>query len=434
MSATKENVCSQRLPLRTLMFVFLVLGVLVMADIFVTSSWRSSYVIDVSSRLKTDLSKVFSNLMNFDRMQALNGTIGENATMPENRTLPIQTLRNEKMPKEGLSFTSNNTVKIKQVSKTFNITGTIDRSKDEINVATVKYNVFGNSIIKGVTDNKRKDVCYNCFNHNFKYVIDNPDICKLYSGEKQIELLIIILTVHSNVQQRNTLRETWLTYSRNNTASVRYAFLLGEIKDAKLKADIIKESDQFRDIIKEDFVDVYSNLTYKTMMGFKWATTKCGVANAVLKTDDDMYINVPNVLKIVRNNFTDLQSNVVGSCAQTAAPIRNQQSKWFASMNSYPGKFYPGFCSGTGYLTSLKVARKVFEVSPHVPYFHLEDVYVALCIKKLGYHLKGFPGFNPGRPDLDVCLYNGDSLVTAHYMTPAMTKQMWNAKCASRAS
>ena len=32
-------------------------------------------MIDVSSRLKTDLSNVFNNLMTFDRMQALNGTI-----------------------------------------------------------------------------------------------------------------------------------------------------------------------------------------------------------------------------------------------------------------------------------------------------------------------------------------------------------------------
>ena len=93
--------------------------------------------------------------------------------------------------------------------------------------------IFGNPIITGATDNERKDECNNCFNHNFKYVIDNPYICKLYSGQTEIELLIIILTVHNNVQQRNALRETWLTHSQNNTANVRYSFLLREIQDAK---------------------------------------------------------------------------------------------------------------------------------------------------------------------------------------------------------
>ena len=322
-------------------------------------------------RVKTDPSNAFGNLMNFQRIQALNGTI--------NGTLLIEPVGKEKLSREGYKLPIDNKVTVKRLNDTSSVMD--KKSIKEMKETIVQYNVLGNPIIKGAMDNKRKDECNNCFNHDFKYVIDNPNICKLYPGLKEIELLIIILTVHNYVQQRNALRETWLTYSKNNTASVRYAFLLGEIKDTKLKADIIKESDFYRDIIKADFVDVYSNLTYKTIMGFKWAATKCGVAKAVLKTDDDMYINMPNVLDIVRNNFSSLQTNIVGSCSQRAGPIRNQKSKWFASINSYPGKFYPGFCSGTGYLTSLNVAQKVFEVSPHVPYFHLEDVYVALCIK-----------------------------------------------------
>ena len=169
-------------------------------------------------------------------------------------------------------------------------------------------------------------------------------------------------------------------------------------------------------------------------MGFKRAATRCDVAEAVLKTDDDMYINVPNVSDIVRKNRAALQTNIVGSCNQIAGPHRDEKSQWFASVNGHPESFYPGFCSGTDYLMSLYVAQKWYEVSPNVPFFHLEDVYVALCIKKLWYHLKGFPGFNADRPKLDACLYIGNNLVTAHYMTPNMTRQMWKAKCVQRTS
>ena len=80
-------------------------------------------------------------------------------------------------------------------------------------------------------------------------------------------------------------------------------------------------------------------------------------------------------------------------------------------------------------MTSLDVVRKVFEISPNVPFFHLEDAYVSLCIRKLGYHLKTFPGFNRLRPKLNACNYKGKWLVTAHYMTPAKTRKMWKAKC-----
>ena len=426
MSATTQKSGFKQLSLRTLVFAFFVLSFLVLTDIFVTSSSRSSFIIDVSMRVKTDISKAFRNLMNLDRVQALNGTI--------NGTLIIQPAGTENMSEGKIKILLDNKVTVKRLNATLDATDNVHGNVNKITGTTMQYNVLGNPMTKGATDNKRKDECNNCFKHNFKYLINNPDICKLNSGQRDIELVIIILTVHRNIIQRNTLRETWLTHSKNNSANVRYAFLLGEIKDAKLQEDVRKESKQFEDIIKEDFVDAYSNLTYKTIMGFKWAATRCDVAKAVLKTDDDMYINVPNVLDIIRNNYSSLQANVVGSCAQKAGPIRNEKSKWFASVNSYPGKFYPGFCSGTGYLTSLNVARKVYEISPHVPFFHLEDVYVALCIKKLGYHLRGFPGFNPGHPKLDACLYNGKSLVTAHYMTPAMTRQMWKAKCVPNTS
>ena len=277
--------------------------------------------------------------------------------------------------------------------------------------------------------NARKEECDNCFKHDFRYILNNPNICQLYPGQTTIEILILILTVHNNTDERSAIRETWLTYSKNNSASVRYAFLLGKIQNTDTQELLRKESEHFGDILQEDFMDAYGNLTYKTLMGFKWTATYCRVANTVLKTDDDMYINVPKVLEIVREHLILLQTNIFGLCSQVAIPIRDRTSKWYASFESYPGKSYAGYCSGTGYLTSLNVVRKVFEVSHNVPFFHLEDVYVALCIKKIGYHLKDYPGFNQLRPKLNPCVYNGDSLVTAHFMTPNTTRQMWTTKC-----
>ena len=403
--------------LRALVFSFFVLSFVVMADICVTSSRISSFLINVFMRDKSYISNTFRSPDNFERVQKHIDTI--------NGSLLLHLGGKERNYKAAL----NEKEKAKQLNDTSSEEGINKINVNYINEVTLQYNILGNQITNGVVDNKRKDECNNCFNHDFKYVIDNLDICKLYSGQTEIELFIMIFTVHKNVHQRNALRETWLTYSKNNTASVRYVFLLGEISNTKLNADVSKESDMFRDIIKEDFVDVYANLTYKTIMGFKWVATKCGVAKAVLKIDDDMYLNMPNLLTIVRNNFSSLRNNIVGHCLQKAGPIRKQNSKWFAPVNSYPGKNYPGFCSGTGYLTSLNIAQKVFEISSHVPFFHLEDVYVALCIKKLGYHVKSFPGFYSDYPKLDACLYNGKSVVTVHKMAPEMIRQMWKAKC-----
>ena len=392
------------------------------------SSSRSFGIIDASMRVKTDLSNALRGLMNYERAQTLKGTI--------NGPLLIQPLEKKGMSKaDGFTLRRfNNKVKNKRLNDTSSQTDNIQRLTEKGSIDRAQYNGLGNPIIEGGIHNKRNENCNNCFNHSFTYVIDNPDICKLYSDQPDIDLLIIILTVHENVQQRTALRDSWLTHTTNNTSNVRYAFLLGEINDTKLQADIMRENDAFKDIIKEDFVDVYSNLTYKTIMGFKWAAIKCGVAKAVLKTDDDMFINVPNVLDIVKSHFNFLQTGIVGSCWKSTRPNRNQKSKWYASENSFPGKVYPSFCSGTGYLTSLNVVRRVLEISPHVPFFHLEDVYVAMCIQKLGYHTKSLPGFNHIRPKLDACLFNGKLMVTAHCMSPTMIRKMWNDKCISNNS
>ena len=281
-------------------------------------------------------------------------------------------------------------------------------------------------------DKRRKDSCDTCFQHNFNYIIDNPDVCKLTPSMRAIDLLVIILTVHQNVKARNAIRETWLSYSKNNTGNVRYVFLLGEVKDIAQREKVVTENSMYHDIIKEDFVDTYMNLTYKTVMGYKWAATKCKQARFVLKTDDDMFVNINNLLNIVKLHNDTLQTAIGGACNLKARPIRNKNSKWYASYTSYPNSHYPGFCSGTGYITSMSVVKKLYEISPSVPFFHLEDVYSALCIRKLGYTLKSIPGFNPGRPKLDPCIYKGTKLVTAHRISPTLLRIIWNRKCVQR--
>ncbi|XP_053374373.1 beta-1,3-galactosyltransferase 1-like [Mercenaria mercenaria] len=292
---------------------------------------------------------------------------------------------------------------------------------------------FGNNVNTNV--NRRQYHCSSCFLHNFNYVIQNERICEQYWPNQSIVLIVLIMTTHENIKTRTALRSTWLSHTKNNTANVRYAFLLGETANYRLKESVLRENSVYHDIIKEDFVDTYMNLTFKTIMGFKWVATKCMRASYVMKTDDDMFVNIRNVLKIFQGPYIKiLQKTVVGACSAKARPIRSMKSKWFASEDSYPGKFYPGFCSGTGYVTSMHVANEIYKISPSVPFFHLEDVYVALCINVLGFKLQSLPGFNVGRPKMDPCLYKGEKMITAHRLTPDMLRLIWFRQCVGKST
>ena len=41
------------------------------------------------------------------------------------------------------------------------------------------------------------------------------------------------------------------------------------------------------------FQDIYYNLTLKTVMGLKWSSIYCSQVKYVMKTDDDIFVNVP---------------------------------------------------------------------------------------------------------------------------------------------
>ena len=304
-----------------------------------------------------------------------------------------------------------------------------------INTTDIRYSILGNVITNNTNSTlpmRRQGQCDKCFQHNFKYVIENHVVCSPLTGEEQIDLLILVTTTPSNFDQRQVLRDTWLTHTKNNTAKVRHIFLFGKVKDMKIQDKILKESMTYNDVVQESFIDSYENLTYKTIMGFKWASLQCPKVKFVLKTDDDMFVNIPAVLNIARPNAVLLQTHVVGNCKQNPHPIRNKESKWYTPMESFPGKlFNSGFCAGTGYLTSLNVVKKVFEVSPNVPFFHLEDVYVGFCVRKLGYRLKALPGFHKKtlHQIIKLCQYKTRGVVTSHNLTAEYLRTIWAAKC-----
>ncbi|OWF51503.1 beta-1,3-galactosyltransferase 5-like [Mizuhopecten yessoensis] len=278
----------------------------------------------------------------------------------------------------------------------------------------------------------RPESCTDCFKHEFSLTIDNEEVCKIRPGntKQEITILILIFTSHARRGQRDAIRQTWLTHAKNNTANIRYVFLLGISNQTNLNQAVLEENKLHADLIQENFTDSYLNLTYKTMMGFKWALTHCAHAKFVLKTDDDMYVNIPVLINLTRTNAEHLQTAVGGSCfVLDQQPIRDKYSKWYASYTSYPQELYPGFCSGTGYITSIAVVKHVFDISKNVPFFHLEDIYVSLCLKQLGYHLLPLYGFHNHRVRIDFCHYKSAFVVTSHELSPDLLRSVWTGTC-----
>lgn len=304
---------------------------------------------------------------------------------------------------------------------------------------TTSYQVKVNSFLP-----IRNESCINCFNNNLKILMQPKSLCK---NKQTIDLLILISSTPHDFDARNAVRDTWGSNCNHKNSSVKCVFVLGRLVNLRNVSDVSKvpstlspseiqnlnfrlknESSNFKDIVQLDFSDTYSNLTTKTLSGILWGITRCPKAKYIMKTDTDMYVNtflLPYLVKQAPNT-----QFIGGYCWGTSSPIRDPKSKWYVSFNNYIKKTFPPLCSGTGYVMSKDLAASVVAVSKNIPFFHLEDVYVALCLRKLQVYPINLLGFSNMHSEFEPCYYK-NQVITSHYTSPDQLRKYWGpiVKC-----
>lgn len=220
------------------------------------------------------------------------------------------------------------------------------------------------------------------------FIISSPSVC--YHNQS-LDVLILITTIITHRVRRDNIRNSWAkVLKQNKHENMRYAFLLG-LQSKNDTVDLREENRIYDDLIVQDFTDTYRNLTIKTLMGLHWSKVYCPNFRFLMKTDDDVYVNVMNILNLV--HIQKLSGGITGNCFQTFKVTRKPGSRSYSSFREFPYESYPGFCSGGGYIMPKSVALDILSLSSTVPYFHLEDVYIGICARMLGYKLNGIKGF-----------------------------------------
>ena len=64
---------------------------------------------------------------------------------------------------------------------------------------------------------------------------------------------------------------------------------------------IMKENSKYNDLIQVDVIDNYYNISFKTLMGLRWAYENCINGKYFLFIDNDYYLSVNNLLLFLRN-------------------------------------------------------------------------------------------------------------------------------------
>ncbi|KAM9695774.1 beta-1,3-galactosyltransferase 5-like [Trichechus inunguis] len=240
-------------------------------------------------------------------------------------------------------------------------------------------------------------------------------------------LVLLVTSSHRQTTARMAIRQTWGRDMVVKGKRIKTFFLLGVTAKEQEMTLVTLEGQQYGDIIQRDFVDVYFNLTLKTMMGIEWVHRFCPQAAFVMKTDSDMFVNIYYLTELLlkKNRTTRF---FTGFLKMNDFPIRDNSSKWFVSKYEYPWDKYPPFCSGTGYVFSSDVASRVYYVSESVPFIKLEDVFVGLCLEKLNIRLEELHSeqtFFPGGLRFSTCRFK--RIVTCHFIKPQEMLTYWQA-------
>lgn len=121
----------------------------------------------------------------------------------------------------------------------------------------------------------------------------------------------------------------------------------------------------------------------------------------VMKCDDDVFVNIPNLLHILlggtvplynvtihlydqksvrvtspTTRLRNLDKLLTGYLFCYAKPIADTSNKWYTPIYMFDGDEYPHYLSGTGYVMSMQTLAALYRGSLVTPIFHLEDIYV----------------------------------------------------------
>ncbi|CAG0922887.1 unnamed protein product, partial [Notodromas monacha] len=176
-----------------------------------------------------------------------------------------------------------------------------------------------------------------------------------------------------NVLRRNSIRGTWGSFGRRS--DIRVFFVIGLVSNDSVLDNVIEQESQiFRDVLRPEVVDTYSNLTRKVVAAFEWAGN-CSVSEFYLKADDDMFINIPGLVDFFLAR-RKLKNVIFGRLLTRLHPVRNKESKWYVHWREFRGNKFPNFVTGPAYAFTSDVLPKLVAMARATPYLKLEDVYV----------------------------------------------------------
>ncbi|XP_055948871.1 beta-1,3-galactosyltransferase 5-like [Argiope bruennichi] len=270
---------------------------------------------------------------------------------------------------------------------------------------------------------------------DISFEISAESICNDFDSSRRT-LLIFVASSADHFAQRKAIRNTWGLKLLQYAYNYRIVFLLGK-GDNDVQSEIEHEGYRYGDLVQINLTESFRNLGRKSVAGLHWSKNYCSKADFVMKTDDDILVHVPNLLKALEG-YRNADSLLMCHENRMRKILRKElldrtdlplsYHKYEVSQNELPGQYYPPYCSGMAYVFTSSARDRLLEASLATPVFFIEDVYLTgFCRHKAGIIIKPHSGITL-RPPINVhqasCSFR-DGRITSQEVGADELNLMW---------
>ncbi|XP_030382066.1 beta-1,3-galactosyltransferase brn [Scaptodrosophila lebanonensis] len=230
---------------------------------------------------------------------------------------------------------------------------------------------------------------------DFDYLLPN-DLCRRADREL---LAVLIVTSYAGHDALRAAHRQAISQSKLAEMGLQRIFLLAKLPVRELfitQAQLASEQDRFGDLLQGNFVEDYRNLSYKHVMGLRWAATECQHrAKFIIKLDDDIIYDIFHLrrylesLEVAQPTLATSNTLLAGYVLDAKPPIRNQANKWYVTRQEYPHALYPAYLSGWLYITNAATASRLVAEAAHTSIFWIDDTWLTGIVRtRLGIPLE----------------------------------------------
>jgi hypothetical protein len=250
------------------------------------------------------------------------------------------------------------------------------------------------------TSNELDSILNPEFKINLEIKLEPYGLCKF----KSKFIFIYVFTSVKSFTKRQLIRNTWANKSLN-LFNFNLVFIIGKINYSNETTDqsLYLEQQKYNDLIQGNFIDSYRNLSYKSLIAWKWIRNNCNQASYIFKLDDDIFLNIFKLKEILNNyNIFKSTSNSFICKVPNSSPIRDPNSKYYVTENEFNLKLYengtdngnyPSYCSGVGVVMTPDIISKLYLKAFEIKLFWIDDVYVGILGKYINVKFEIIAGY-----------------------------------------